>query len=232
MIRALLIVLLAVPAFAAPPAMEIPAEIRPSGQYVTFLPKGEATAITYIGLSGLDPMPSMLLKDPRMFALDVRGLAEGKYVFAAVGSKEDEHTRVDFSVVVGNKPDIVKPEDPNHPQQPVPGKPLAGLRVLILQETSPSSALPRTQSEALSSPVIREYLDSKSPGRWRKFDPSSSLANLSQEWQSLRAAAQVIGEQPWVVVAGLVGGAEKVVYQGPFPKDEAEALAFFKKYGG
>lgn len=230
--------LLAANAIAAPPAMEIPAEIRPAGQYVTFLPKGDAVAITYVGLSGLDPMPSLLLKDQRMFALDVRGLAEGKYVFAAIGSKDDEHSRVDFSVVIGNKPDIVKPgEPPVNPPVPQPGTPLAGLRVLILQETSPTVAIPKSQTEALQSRQVIEYLDSKAmePNgnrRWRKLDPAATTANLPKPWQDLRAAAQPIGDQPWVVVGGLVGDVEKVVFQGPYPQTEAEALTLLKKWGG
>lgn len=232
------LVLLLMSVVGVPPSLEIPAEIRPTGQYVILLPKTEAVAITYIGLSGIDPMPSVLLKDPRTFALDVRGLKEGKYVFAAIGSKADDHTRVDFSVVIGERPDVVTPTDPNHPPVPQPGKPLAGLRVLVLQETSPSTGLPRTQLEAIQSRQVIEYLDSKAISqdgktrRWRKFDPTVAVTNLPKEWQDLRAAAQVIGEQPWVVIAGLDGGVEKVFYQGPYPQNVEEALAFFKRWGG
>ena len=232
----LLCVLWATLAQAEPPKLEIPAEIRPTGQYVTLLPKTDSAAITYIGLSGIDPLPSALLRDPRTFVLDSRGLKEGRYLFAAVGSLKDEHTRVDFSVVVGNSPVVVNPTDPN-PQVPQPGVPLTGLRVLILKESSPSTALPKSQVEALESPEVLSYLDSKAMDsngqrRWRKLDPNVSMANLPPIWGAMRAAAQVVGDQPWVVVAGSVGGTEKVVFQGPYPQDKESALAFLKRWGG
>lgn len=97
---------------AAPPALEIPAEVRPAGEYVRFSPKTDALGVTYIGLSGLDPFPSEELKDAKRFLLHTRGVADGRYKFAAIGaSATGEQTRVDFVVIVG---------DPANPKPPVP----------------------------------------------------------------------------------------------------------------
>lgn len=230
--------LAAMPLLAAPPAVDIPAEVRPAGQYVTLSPKTEAVAITYIGLSGIEPLPAVMLKDPRMFLLDTRGLAEGRYKFVAVASLKDEHTRVDFDVVIGIAPPVVTPPGPGpvNPPGPSPGTPLTGMRVLILEETSPTTQPTKAQQEALHSPTVMAYLDQKaavSSGerRWRRLDPDVTVANLPKVWQDMRAAV-TNATTPQVVVAGLVGGVEKIVFTGPYPATPDEALAFFKKWGG
>jgi len=238
MIRSLVIaLLLAVPAFAAPPAVEIPGEVKPSGQYVTLTPKTEAAAITYIGLSGIEPLPPAVLKDPRMFLLDTRGLAVGRYQFVAVASLKDEHTRVDFSVVIGTPP----PGPPVNPQPPAPPQPLAGMRVLTIWETD--KPLPRDYQNAIASQEVAAYLDvkclkgpdGKTPER-RIFDEDSSLAQLPKPWQDLRAALPSVlplspdGFQVPHVAIGAADGS--VVTSGPYPRAETEALEFFKKHGG
>lgn len=89
-------------AVAGPPALKIPEEVRATQQYVRFDPETDAKGVIYIGLSGVEAFPSEELKDPRRFLLDTRGLAEGRYGFAAVGAgATGEQTRVNFTVVVG-----------------------------------------------------------------------------------------------------------------------------------
>lgn len=108
MVRALFLLLCTMlfsPMEALSQDLGIPVEVRPAGQYVSIQPKGEAKKISYVGLSGVDAVPSMLLRDSRMFLLDTRGLASGRYRFAAIGSSGDEdHVRQDFVVVVGDSP--------------------------------------------------------------------------------------------------------------------------------
>lgn len=113
----LLLPLFAAVAVAAPPTLEIPAEVRPAGEYVTIRPKTDAVSITYVGLSGVDAFPSDLLKDARHFVLPTRGLATGVYKFAAVASSATgEQARVDFVVPIGTNPGpIIDP-----PTTPVP----------------------------------------------------------------------------------------------------------------
>lgn len=105
-------------ATADPPALTIDAEVKPAGQYVRFTPKTDAVAVTYIGLSGVDPIPADVLKDGRMFLLDTRGIANGRYKFVAVAAgAKGEQTRADFAVVVGNVP----PGPTPGPTPPDPG---------------------------------------------------------------------------------------------------------------
>lgn len=110
--------------------------------------------------------------------------------------------------------------------------PLSGMRVLILDETAPAKPLTPEQTLALRSLEVREYLDgktladSKGGKGWRKIDPDSSVSDLPQEWQTIRANVKPT-EYPWVAVADSDG---KIVFQGPYPP--TDTLAFFKKYGG
>jgi hypothetical protein len=105
-------------ALGEPPKLTIPAEVKAQGDYVTLTPTTEAKAVSYVGKSGVDPFPSELLKDARTFVLPVRGLPAGRYKFTAVGSLNDEHTRVAFEVVVGDAPPDVPPDVPPGPVDP------------------------------------------------------------------------------------------------------------------
>jgi hypothetical protein len=228
-------ILLALAVLAVPPEVDIPPEVRPSGQYVKLIPKTDAKSITYVGLSGIDPLPAEMLKDPRMFLLDVRGLPVARYKFAAVACLADEQTRFDFEVVIGTPPVVVTPPGPGplNPPPPSPGTPLAGMRVLILEETGPSKRLTNQQAETLNSLEIRAYLDAKTNKQWRRYDPDLSLDKLPKDLQDLRAKATPT-TLPWVVIGDLSAAGEvSVAEQGPYGAEgKDKALALLKKWGG
>lgn len=90
-------------AAGAPPKLVIPAEVQAKpGKWVTITPDTEAKAITYVSLDGLDPFPTAEQVDKRKMI--VFPTEERRYRFIAVGSKDDEHTTVEFTIVVGNPP--------------------------------------------------------------------------------------------------------------------------------
>lgn len=98
---------------AAPPKLDLPAEVRPAGDYARFTPETDAASVVYVGLSGVDAFPSEELRDPRRFLLPVRGLPAGRYRFAAVAAgKTGEQVRADFAVVVGPGTPTDPPTDP------------------------------------------------------------------------------------------------------------------------
>lgn len=125
---ALLVELIAaIAATAAPPTIAIPPEVKPVGEYASFIPSGDAVSVYYVGLSGVSPVPSGMLRDSRAFLLSVRGLPAGRYQFVAVAaSKEGEQLAVAFSVAVGDGP-APGPTPPNPPPPPPnpPADPLA-----------------------------------------------------------------------------------------------------------
>lgn len=105
-----------------PPKIDIPAEVRPVDGYAIVEPQTNAKTITYLGLSGVYPFPSKLLADKRTFVLPTQGIIAGRYKFVAVGSLNDEHTVVQFSVVIdGPTP---PPPVPPGPTPPEPTDPL------------------------------------------------------------------------------------------------------------
>jgi hypothetical protein len=112
----LFIILIVSIASAAPPSLKIPAEIKPSGQYAELLPETDAVSVTYVGQSGIEPIPARWLSDKRVFLLDTRGLSAGRYKFAAVAaSKDGEQARADFVLVIGDAPPDVPPGPPSPP---------------------------------------------------------------------------------------------------------------------
>lgn len=131
--------LFATAAISAPPKLVIPAEIQAKpGKWVTVSPDTEAKTITYVSLDGLDPFPSSELIEKRKMI--VFPTEEKRYRFIAVGSKDDEHTTVEFVLVVGTPPakpvPTPTPTDPNPPVTPVP---TGGLYFLVVRPDGPAS---------------------------------------------------------------------------------------------
>lgn len=130
-------------AWSAPPSIEIPSQLKPTGQYVDYKPKTDAVSITYVGLSGVDGFPSGVLKDPNHFFLPIAGMKDGEYKFAAVASSATgEQKRVDFSVIVG-KGGVVEPlpmpnPDASKPPPDIAPKPTV-YYMMIVRPDGPAS---------------------------------------------------------------------------------------------
>lgn len=152
-VLSLAVLVVGAPAWAAPPKLEVPSEVRPAGEYARFTPVTDGSSVLYVGLSGLDPFPTEELKDGKRFLLPVRGVPAGRYKFAAVAAnKAGEQSRADFVVVVGDAPAPVPPgPDPVIP--PVPVDPL----VKLLADAFGTEAAPdkRERVRALAD-VMRE----------------------------------------------------------------------------
>lgn len=230
----LLTLLAALVAAAAPPALVVPDEVRPTGQYVRVSPKTDAVAVAYVGLDGVEPIPSDVLKDGRLFLLDARGLAPGRYRFAAVAaSKEGEQARADFVVVIPGPPVPPTPPGPTPPVPPPPGPapiPGDGLRVLIVYESSEVAKYAPGQITVLYAKDVRDYLNARCVKannwpEWRVFDKDADASGESDLWKAaLKRDRKTL---PWLVVSNGRDG-----YEGPLPASVDEALALLKKYGG
>jgi hypothetical protein len=230
------LVLSAASVLADPPALEVPAELRPAGQYAELAPKTDAASVVYVGLDGVDPIPARVLKDPTVFLLDTRGLAAGRYRFAAVAaSRSGEQTRRDFVLVVGDAPGpgpgpAPRPPDPApQPPPPIPGN---GLRVLVVYESADLARYPPGQLAVLYAKAVRDYLNTHCPpgpdGRtreWRIYDQDTDTSGESKTWQD--AMRRPRASLPWIVVSNGRTG-----YEGPLPASVADTLALLRKYGG
>lgn len=171
---ALVAVTLAGVAMGAPPALDVPAEVRPAGGYARFTPKTEAVTVLYIGLDGIDPFPSEELKDGRRFLLPVAGVKPGRYRFAAVGAKDGEQTRADFVVVVGDVQPDPKPK-PNPDPKPDPDVvKVDSVWVIVVED----AAGPRTveTAQALNDPFW-QALRPKHDFRHYQSDSATAVGN-------------------------------------------------------
>lgn len=127
----------------AEPSLEIPGEVRPSGQYAIVLPKTDAVSVVYIGLDGVEPLPSALLKNETMFLLDCRGLAEGRYRFVAVAaSANGKQVRADFVLIIEKSGNSPKP------------MPKGDVWVVVVHQDGPLSA---DLAKHLADPVWAKY---------------------------------------------------------------------------
>lgn len=226
----LIFLLLATSALGAPPAIDIPPEVRPAGQYVTLSPKTEAAAITYIGLSEVEPIPSAALKDPRMFLLDTRGLAVGRYRFVAIGSLGDEHSRTDFAVVVGTPPVVVVPPGPGPPATP-PADPTKATAVTYVYEKD-HTAVPNAvlaafdklnRQNILANPFEQDTVDGSGevPSQYAAALPAAKAAGLpalvvTAGSTVLKVVRDPKTEQQVFEAVGIAPPAPRAVYSVPY----------------
>ena len=139
-------------------------------------------------------------------------------------------------------PPTPKPDDPPVPPAPKPDDPkapfagMAGLRMLIVEESADRTKLPSEQQRILFSKVFRDYLRSKSPlgadGKtyeFRIWDKDTDASADAKTWQDAlsRAKATKDFKTPWIMV-----GNGKEGFEGPLPTKFDDALALVKKYGG
>ena len=181
-------------AVAAPPSIQIEPVVRPSGQYVQFTPKTDAVSVEYVGLDGVEPFPSALLKDGRAFVLDASGLVKDKaYRFVAVAAgKTGEQTRASFTVVNGKTPGPgpMPPPDP----MPLPDGEL-GLRKISREFALITSNPPRGTEAKLLAGASRTTASAVAAGAANVkgvFSPAEAMSIFR-----INNKAAVASDAPW-----------------------------------
>lgn len=239
-LTALLLTLCAGLAVAAPPALDLPAEVRPANGYARLTPKTDAVSITYVALDGVYPFPSEELKNPRAFVLPAAGLKDGRYRFVAVAAgKGGEQSQGEFVVVVGKADPGPEPGPAPRPT-PEPPAPIAepGFRVLFVFEAESLTTYPRGQVNAMRAKDVADYLaakcvkgpDGKTP-ETRAYDQHTPMDAAPKLWKD--AMARPRASLPWVVVSnGKTGFEGPVPYNPADPADLAPILTLLRKYGG
>lgn len=229
---AALCALLAVTAQAAPPKIDIPAEVKPVGGYVRINPQTDAVTVTYVSFDGADPFPSEELKDPRRFLLPVTGLKAGRYRFAAVAAgATGEQTRLDFVVVIGTVPPV--PPGPGPAPDPGPGptpdpKPVpAGKRFLVIIEET-GDAVP-ARGVILADPALADRI--KSGGhKFRVADKDNKTATGTAPADLKPYLDEAAGKKlPRLYIVAPDG---TVCWYGDCPDTAAKILELLKANGG
>lgn len=164
--------------------------------------------------------------------------APGRYTFVLAVAKGDAVAITKHELVVGVPPGPVPPgptpPGPNPPQPTPPGPapiPVAGLRVLVIEDSDNREKLPRDQQAVLTSDLIREYLESKcATGRknqkeYRFWDEHVDAKLEDKHWQDALALPRT--SLPWIIISTGSAG-----YAGPLPANVDQTLELLRKYGG
>lgn len=198
---------------------------------------------------GLALIPPHLLKDSKT-AL-VWAMEEGVYRIAAYTVIDGEPTEAAVCVVtIGravprpkpNPPDPKPDPDVTPKDLPFAGVEPAGLRVLIIEESSERPKLTSQQRLILLSKTVREYLDAKTvkgkgPGgvpwsEWRIYDKDQDVSQDSEHFKRAMGRDRKDkdgqpGKLPWLLIGNGVSG-----YDGPLPANVADTMTLLRKHGG
>lgn len=196
----LTLLLLAAPAGADPPRLQIPAEVSAHGDYATIVPDTDAVSVVYIGLSNVQPFPSAFLKDSRAFVLPTRGLSAGRYKFVAVGAgKGGEQAQEAFVVLVGDVPPV-PPPDP----VPVPRDPLwPSMKAAYVADTTTANKTPCALQLASVFKVA---------GTTTAYDPA--IQSMGDLFTTISRASQALVPLPALQTTREVVGKELVAKLG------------------
>lgn len=226
-------------AAAAPPTLDLPAEVKPASGYARLTPKTDAVSVVYVPLDAAFPFPSAELKNPKSFVLPVAGLKDGRYRFVAVAaSKTGEQAEGSFVVVIGSgKADDDKKDDPIPPPKPKPDppapEPVTSFHVVIIYESG--KTYDAKTAGVLNSGDIRAYLDSvttpdEGTKGWRMRDKDISADNdtafQKDMWADVKAKLRPENVPCWAVEVN------RKIEIIPLPGSVAEGLATLRKYKG
>jgi hypothetical protein len=185
-------------ALAAPPSLDIPAEIKSDEQYIRFTPKSDAKSIVYIGLSGLAPFPNEECKDSLRFLLPTQGVKAGRYRFAAIAaSGTGEQVRKDFTVVFGESPPApVDPFDPLPVDPPAPDPIDAKDPLRIAIQTAYNLEVSKTKDEDRIK-LAAYYREAA------KMATDTTLDTWEKMFQALAAKSKEMAGDPLKVLTGV-----------------------------
>lgn len=215
---------------AQPPKLEIESVIEAKGDYVTLSPISDAAVIVYVGLSGIEPFPSDMLKDGKSFILPTRGLKPASYRFVAIAVRQNEYTRKEFTVKVPGVPEPNPEPDPRPEPKPQPKLDDApvmtdGLHVVFVYETG--QRLTQSQFNIIYGQATRNYLDTvcdRTSGQpnWRVLDKDSQA--LTEPWKDVLKRGKT-GIPGVVVISN-----KKYVYEGDIPSSQEEFVKLIDQY--
>ena len=205
-------------AWAEPPKLVIPAEVKVTSRFVEVLPKDtDAASITYISLDGVVPIPTAWSSNPLALRFDAESLPAGRYKFIAIAaSKTGEQTRADFAAVKGTPPPAI-PVPPVTPPITPPVTPPVTVKATAVtyvyekdQHALPSPVLAALNKINREKGVIATVFE---------IDTKSGTREIPAQYRATVAAAQQVGLPVLIVQAG-----DKVLKSVKDPKTEASVL--------
>lgn len=219
--------------WAAPPKLDIPAELKPEQGFASYTPPKDVVSIVYISHDGLSLFPPALLKDARSLVVPVKGEPAKRYRFTAVAANgKGEQSRADFVIPIGDAPVPPGPVPPGPtPPAPVtdpnPFGAMPGLRVMIVTESSDNTKLPVGQFLTLQGKKFRDYVDANcASDGYRFLDQNVKFTDGGEPWKTAMSRTDR-KSLPWLYV-----GKEAAGLSAPLPADADATIAAINKFLG
>lgn len=171
-------------------------------------------------------------KGKQVFLIESAGTGSVDLLVIPTTGKQSEVIRKTLDVYADIAP-IPPPPDPKpdpkpDPVQPAP-IPVAGYKVLIVEESNERHKLSKDQFNALFGKATRDWLDANCPKEgnqpgYRIYDKDQTSTGDLKHWQD--ALKRPRTSVPWLIVSNpAVGG-----WEGPLPATTAEIQAILNKY--
>lgn len=122
------------------------------------------------------------------------------------------------------------PQPPPGPNPPTPDPvtpapiPLAGYRVLFIEETEDRNKITLDQFNAMFGADSATWLNANTK-EWRVYDKDSAALSDTQLWRDALKRRPAGFSVPWVILSNGITG-----YEGPLPKTDPEIKSLLKKY--
>ena len=129
------------------------------------------------------------------------------------------------------KPDPKPDDPPKPPDQVAPIPSLAGLKVLLIYETSDlPPKVPKDQYNIRVDPDVTGWLTANTTPEngwvgWRVGDPDSGVAQGAMHWEKMLSLPRT--SLPWIVIND---GTNNRGYSGPLPENSAKTLELLKRF--
>lgn len=171
-------------------------------------------------------------------ALDVQQAAKGPLTISvkAISADVDKDGKfkgfkTTFGSVSFTIGDVPAPPIPPGPNPPTPDPvtpapiPLAGYRVLFIEETEDRNKITLDQFNAMFGADSAKWLNANAK-EWRVYDKdSSALSDPGRHWLDALKRRPAAFATPWVIISNGVTG-----FEGALPKTETEIKALLQKY--
>lgn len=232
-----LLTMLLLPTIAFGQKVTLPKEVVADGPLVIVRADTDCTALEWVVLDpGISLIPGDLLKDTKT-AVVITGGKRGIFRLLAYGAKANIASKPAICyVIVGDVPPTPVPPTPVPPDPvpptPVPPSPapipVAGFRVLIVEETAERGKLTAGQRAAIFGKATRDFLDAKcikesnQAGYWI-LDKDVNVSGLADHWRVVFSRERK--SHPWLIVSN-----GKTGWEGPLPDKIEDTMALLVKY--
>jgi hypothetical protein len=194
---ALLLVLCST-AFAAPPVVRLPSEVKGDvGSFIAVSAECDAPSVAFYAIdAGINLFPPRLLADPKTTV--VTSAKAGRYrILAYSGNGDGPSEPVVVTVVVGNAPPVVVTPDTPEPDKPAPDPTTKATAVVYVYEKDDGGV-----PSAVLAGLNRVNREQKIRATLFEDDSVDGTGDVPEQYKTPLAEARKVGLPALVVMAG------------------------------